>query len=156
MDNDDLLHRLQNLLGVDMTNVNATGLMTDGHLTDEPKGIVATNADGTAFGMAEILLENMSNVMAAYDMSPTQYGAVMGWVSGWATSDTSAQLGLLGGVGTMNAEQFVNQTFRHEPVGDPYLDNSLNLGGAWKRPVRQRSGDLPKHNRGTFCTATSA
>ena len=77
MDNDDLIHRLQNLLGVDMTGVNATGLMTDGHLTDEPKGIVATNADGTAFGMAEILLENMSNVMAAYDMSPTQYAA--GW-----------------------------------------------------------------------------
>ena len=151
MDNDDLIHRLQNLLGVDMTGVNATGLMTDGHLTDEPKGIVATNADGTAFGMAEILLENMSNVMAAYDMSPTQYAAVMGWVSGWATSATSAQLGLLGGVGTMNAEQFVNQTFGGmSPVGDPYLDNSLNLGGAWSALYGNDPVDLTQAQSGNL------
>ena len=70
--------------------------------------------------------------MTFYNMTAEQYGAVAGWVAGWATSASSAQLGLLGGVGTMNAEQFVNQTFgAASPVGDPYLTNSLNMGGAW-------------------------
>ena len=56
MDNDDLIHRLQNLLGVDMT-AKRNGPDDRRSPTDVPKGIVATNADGTAFGMAEILLK---------------------------------------------------------------------------------------------------
>ena len=57
---DDLTSRLHNLLGVDMTGVNAVGLMTAGHLTDTPTGVVATNAEGTAFGMPAFLgMENM-------------------------------------------------------------------------------------------------
>jgi len=131
-DNDDLAMRLHNLVGVDMTGVNAVGLMTAGHMTDTPTGIVATNAEGTSFGMAAFLGMEAMDVMTAYNMTAEQYGAVAGWVAGWATSQSSAQLGLLGGVGTMNAEQFVNQTFGGmSPVGDPYLERSLNLGGAW-------------------------
>ena len=38
-----------------MTGVNAVGLMTAGHMTDTPTGIVATNAEGTSFGMANFL-----------------------------------------------------------------------------------------------------
>ena len=131
-DNTDLGERLRTLTGVDMTGVNAVGLMIAGHMTDNPTGIVATNAESTAFGMAEFLTMEASEVMTAYNMTAEQYGAVAGWVAGWATSASSAQLGLLGGVGTMNAEQFVNQTFGGmSPVGDPYLERSLNLGGAW-------------------------
>ena len=56
----------------------------------------------------------------------------MEWAVGWATSTTSLQLGLVGGVGTMNAEQFVNTTFGGmSPIGDPYLQRSLNMGGNW-------------------------
>ncbi|MGB2071452.1 MAG: hypothetical protein ACPHVR_07410, partial [Poseidonia sp.] len=131
-DNDELQSRLRTLTGVDMTGVNAVGLMIAGHMTDTPTGIVATNADGTSFGMVAFLGMEAMDVMTAYNMTAEQYGAVAGWVAGWATSASSAQLGLLGGVGTMNAEQFVNQTFgAASPVGDPYLENSLNMGGAW-------------------------
>ena len=74
----------------------------------------------------------VADAMAAFNLTVDQYTAVATWAGGWATSASSAQLGLLGGVGTMNAEQFVNQTFGGmSPVGDPYLTNSLNMGGAW-------------------------
>ena len=149
--NDDLTSRLHNLLGVDMTGVNAVGLMTAGHLTDAPTGVVATNADGTAFGMAEFLAMEAADVMMAYNMTATQYGAVAAWVAGWATSASSAQLGLLGGVGTMNAEQFVNQTFGGmSPVGDPYLERSLNLGGAWSALYGNAPVDLTQEQSGNL------
>ena len=149
--NDDLAHRLHNLLGVDMTGVNAVGLMIAGHLTDAPTGVVATNADGTAFGMAEFLAMEAADVMMAYNMTATQYGAVAAWVAGWATSASSAQLGLLGGVGTMNAEQFVNQTFGGmSPVGDPYLERSLNLGGAWSTLYGNAPVDLTQEQSGNL------
>ena len=149
--NDDLTSRLHNLLGVDMTGVNAVGLMTAGHLTDTPTGVVATNAEGTAFGMPEFLGMEASAAMTAYNMTATQYGAVAGWVAGWATSASSAQLGLLGGVGTMNAEQFVNQTFGGmSPVGDPYLERSLNLGGAWSSVFGNDPIDLTQEQSGNL------
>ena len=126
-----------------MTGVNAVGLMIDGHMTDTPTGIVATNAEGTSFGMVAFLGMEAVDVMTAYNMTAEQYGAVAGWVAGWATSASSAQLGLLGGVGTMNAEQFVNQTFgAASPVGDPYLENSLNMGGAWSALFGNEPVDL--------------
>ena len=141
--NDDLTMRLHNLVGVDMTGVNAVGLMTAGHMTDTPTGIVATNAEGTSFGMAAFLGMEAGDVMTSYNMTAEQYGAVASWVGGWATSQSSAQLGLLGGVGTMNAEQFVNQTFGGmSPVGDPYLERSLNLGGAWSSLYGNEPVDL--------------
>ena len=149
--NDDLTSRLHNLLGVDMTGVNAVGLMTAGHLTDNPTGVVATNAEGTAFGMPEFLGMEAADAMTAYNMTPTQYGAVAGWVAGWATSASSAQLGLLGGVGTMNAAQFVNQTFGGmSPVGDPYLERSLNLGGAWSVLYGNDPVDLTQEQSGNL------
>ena len=149
--NTELQERLRALTRVDMTGVNAVGLMTAGHMTDTPTGIVATNAEGTSFGMVAFLGMEAVDVMTSYNMTAEQYGAVAGWVAGWATSASSAQLGLLGGVGTMNAEQFVNQTFGGmSPVGDPYLERSLNLGGAWSalygnEPValtQEQSGNL--------------
>ena len=148
-DNTDLTTRLHTLTGVDMTGVNAVGLMTAGHMTDTPTGIVATNAEGTAFGMAAFLGMEAVDVMTAYNMTAEQYGAVAGWVAGWATSQSSAQLGLLGGVGTMNAEQFVNQTFGGmSPVGDPYLERSLNLGGAWSSLYGNDPVDLTQEQSG--------
>ena len=130
--NDDITSRLHNLLGVDFTGANGIALMVAGHLTDTPTGLIATNADGTGFGLAAFLVMEPADAMAAYTLTPEQYTAVITWAGGWATSATSVQLGLLGGVGTMSAEQFANQTFGGmSPVGDPYLTNSLNMGGAW-------------------------
>ena len=130
--NDDITSRLHNLLGVDFTGANGIALMVAGHLTDTPTGLIATNADGTGFGLADFLTMEPADAMLAYTLSAEQYGAVATWAGGWATSATSVQLGLLGGVGTMSAEQFANQTFGGmSPVGDPYLTNSLNMGGFW-------------------------
>ena len=130
--NDDITSRLHNLLGVDFAGANGIALMVAGHMTDTPTGLIATNADGTGFGLAAFLTMEPADAMAAYNLTMEQYGAVATWAGGWATSATSVQLGLLGSVGTMNAEQFVNQTFGGmSPVGDPYLTNSLNMGGAW-------------------------
>ena len=150
-DNTELGERLRTLTGVDMTGVNAVGLMIDGHMTDTPTGIVATNAESTAFGMVAFLGMEAVDVMTAYNMTAEQYGAVAGWVAGWATSASSAQLGLLGGVGTMNAEQFVNQTFGGmSPVGDPYLERSLNLGGAWSALYGNDPVDLTQEQSGNL------
>ena len=130
--NDDITSRLHNLRGVDFDGANGVALMTAGHLTDTPTGLIATNADGTGFGLAAFLTMEVADAMAAFNLTVDQYTAVATWAGGWATSASSAQLGLLGGVGTMNAAQFVNQTFGGmSPVGAPYLTNSLNMGGAW-------------------------
>ena len=130
--NDDITSRLHNLLGVDFDGANGVALMVAGHLTDTPTGLIATNADGTGFGLAAFLGMGVSDAMTAFNLTLDQYNATAAWAAGWALSNSSAQLGLLGGVGTMNAEQFVNQTFGGmSPVGAPYLTNSLNMGGAW-------------------------
>ncbi|MFL2949219.1 MAG: hypothetical protein ACJZ40_02395 [Candidatus Poseidoniaceae archaeon] len=142
--NDDITSRLHNLLGVDFTGANGIALMVAGHLTDTPTGLIATNAEETGFGLAAFLTMEPADAMAAYTLTGDQYAAVMAWAGGWATSASSAQLGLLGGVGTMNAEQFVNQTFGGmSPVGDPYLTNSLNMGGAWGTALVPGSAGAP-------------
>ena len=149
--NDDITSRLHNLLGVDFTGANGISLMVAGHLTDTPTGLIATNADGTGFGLAAFLTMEVADAMAAFNLTVEQYTAVATWAGGWATSATSVQLGLLGGVGTMNAEQFVNQTFGGmSPVGDPYLTNSLNMGGAWG------AGMVPGHADATPVSITQA
>ena len=149
--NDDITSRLHNLLGVDFTGANGIALMVAGHLTDTPTGLIATNADGTGFGLAAFLTMEVPDAMAAFNLTVEQYTAVATWAGGWATSATSVQLGLLGGVGTMNAEQFVNQTFGGmSPVGDPYLTNSLNMGGAWG------AGMIPGHADATPVSITQA
>ena len=144
---EDIANRLHNLLGVDFDGANTTSLMTEGHLTDAPSGLIATNADGTGFGLATFLTMEPADAMAAFSLSLEQYTAVATWAAGWATSATSVQLGLLGSVGTMNAEQFVNQTFGGmSPVGDPYLANSLNMGGAWGTALVPGSEGAPAVN----------
>ncbi|MBL6885748.1 MAG: hypothetical protein ISR21_08715, partial [Candidatus Poseidoniaceae archaeon] len=149
--NDDITSRLHNLLGVDFTGANGIALMVAGHLTDTPTGLIATNADETGFGLAAFLTMEVPDAMAAFNLTVEQYTAVATWAGGWATSATSAQLGLLGGVGTMNAEQFVNQTFGGmSPVGDPYLTNSLNMGGAWG------AGMIPGHADATPVSISQA
>ena len=138
--NDDITSRLHNLLGVDFAGANGVALMGAGHGTATPTGLIATNADGTGFGLAAFLGMGVTDAMTAFNLTLDQYNATAAWAAGWALSTSSAQLGLLGGVGTMNAQQFVNQTFGGmSPVGSPYLNNSLNIGGAWG------AGMIPGH-----------
>ena len=140
-DNDGSADRMENLLGVSFDGVNVTNLLTAGHLTDNPTGLIATNAAGTGFGIATFLGLNASTAMTTYGLTMEQYGAAATWAAGWATSVTSVQLGLLGGTGTMNAAQFVNASFGGEdPINGGYLTNSLNMGGLWGTALTGSSG----------------
>ena len=124
--------RLMNLLGVDIDNAVATGLLFGGSGTEMPTGLLATNADSTAFGLAAFASMDAATAMATYSLDATQYGAIANWAGGWMTSTSALNMALLGSAGEMTAEQFVNVTFGAEdPVNGGYLSNSLNMGGAW-------------------------
>ena len=129
--------RMMNYLGVDIDNTVAMGLLFGGQGTATPTGILATNAidendSPTAFGIAAFAGMDPATAMATYGLDATQYGTVATWVGGWLTSASSLPMVLLGGTGTMSAEDFVNVSFGSaDPINGGYLTNSLNLGGAW-------------------------
>jgi hypothetical protein len=95
-------------------------------------GLLESSEDGTQYGTAALLSMDAATAMTAYGLDAENYSAVMTWVGGWATDATSLPMILLGGSGDMTASLFVNTTFGAEdPLNGGYLDNSLNMGGAW-------------------------
>ena len=122
--------RMMNYLGVDIDNIIAMGLLFGGDGTEAPTGLLATNEDGTAFGVATFIGMEAGTAMSTYGLSITQYGAIAAWVGGWLTSQTALPLVLLGGTGDMTADKFVNVTLGGEdPINGGYLTYSLNAGG---------------------------
>ena len=140
----DASTRIMNYLGVDIDNTVAMGLLFGGQGTDEPMGLFATNEEGTSFGLANFMGMETADAMGAYGLDATQYGAIATWAGGWLSSASSLPMVLLGSTGTMTAEQFVNVTFGDaDPVNGGYLDNSLNLGGAWGTALIPASEGAP-------------
>ena len=140
----DASTRLMNYLGVDIDNTVAMGLLFGGQGTDDPMGLFATNEEGTSFGLANFMGMEAADAMSAYGLDATQYGAIAMWAGGWLSSASALPMALLGGTGTMTAEQFVNVTFGDaDPVNGGYLDNSLNLGGAWGTALIPASEGAP-------------
>lgn len=140
----DASTRIMNYLGVDIDNTVAMGLLLGGQGTDEPTGLLATNEADTSFGLATFMGMEAEDAMTEYGLSPAQYGAVATWAGNWLTSASALPMALLGGTGTITAEQFVNVTFGNEdPVNGGYLDNSLNLGGAWGSALIPASEGAP-------------
>ncbi|MGB0365932.1 MAG: hypothetical protein ACPGJD_07760 [Candidatus Poseidoniaceae archaeon] len=144
----DASTRIMNYLGVDIDNTVAMGLLFGGQDTDAPTGIFATNEDGTRFGLAgypgAFMSHTPESAMENYSLDATQYGAIATWAGGWLSSASALPMALLGGTGTMTAEQFVNVTFGDaDPVNGGYLDNSLNLGGAWGTALIPASEGAP-------------
>lgn len=136
--------RIMNYLGVDIDNTVATGLLFGGQDTDNPTGILATNEAGSSFGLATFMGMESADAMNAYTLDATQYSAVKTWVGGWLASVSELPMALLGGTGTITAEQFVNVTFGNEdPVNGGYLERSLNLGGAWGTSLIPASDGAP-------------
>jgi hypothetical protein len=142
--------RMMNYLGVDIDNTVAMGLLFGGQGTDMPTGILATNAvdeddSPTAFGIATFAGMDAGTAMTTYGLDATQYAAVGAWVGGWLTSVSALPLILLGGSGTMTAEQYVNISFGAEDPVNPgeYLTNSINLGGAWGTALVPASEGAP-------------
>ena len=133
-----------NYLGVDIDNTVAMNLLFGGQGTEMPTGILATNLESTSFGIAAFAGMDAATAMSTYSLDPTQYAAVGAWVGGWLTSATALPMILLGGTGTMTAEEFVNISFGAEdPLNGGYLDNSLNLGGAWGTALVPASEGAP-------------
>ena len=132
----DASTRLMNYLGVDIDNAVAMNLLFGGQGDATPTGILATNAVGdesaTAFGAATFIGMDAATAMSTYNLDTAQYGAIATWVGGWLGSQTALPLVLLGGSGTVTAEEFVNITLGGEdPINGGYLTYSLNMGGAW-------------------------
>ena len=140
----DASTRIMNYLGVDIDNTVAMGLLLGGQGTDQPTGILATNEAGSSFGLATFMGMDAPDAMAAYGLDATQYGAVATWVGSWLASVSELPMALLGGTGTITAEQFVNVTFGDaDPVNGGYLERSLNLGGAWGTSLIPASEGAP-------------
>ena len=129
---------MENLLGVSFDGVDVVALLFGGNGGDTPTGLLATNADGTGFGIAAFLGMEAPDAMTFYGLSMDQYAAAAGWAGGWITSVTPLQMGLLGSTGQVTAEDYVNMT-----LGGPdflnggYLTYSLNAGGAWGTALYQ-------------------
>ena len=147
----DASTRMMNYLGVDIDNIVAMGLLFGGDGTEAPTGLLATNEDSTAFGVATFIGMDAATAMSTYGLDMTQYGAIATWVGGWLTSQTALPMVLLGGTGTITAEEFVNVTLGGpDPINGGYLTYSLNAGGAWGTAL------LPTSPQGTPVSVDAA
>ena len=120
-------------MGITIDNMVAMNLLFAGQGTDTPTGLLASNADQTAFGLATFMQMDAVSAMTAFGLDATQYGAIMMWAGAWLTDVSSLPMVLKGGSGDMTASLFVNTSFGAETplVSGEYLTNSLNLGGGW-------------------------
>ena len=124
--------RIMNQIGINLDNMVAMNLLFGGNGEAVPTGLLATNPDGTSFGVANFFGMDAETAKTTYMLDDTQYGAVYAWVGGWLGSISSLPMVLLGGTGDMTAERFVNVTFGGlDPINGGYLTYSLNAGGAY-------------------------
>ena len=119
-------------MGITIDNMVAMNLLFAGHGTDTPTGLLAHNADKTAFGLASFMKMDADSAMTAFNLDATQNEAIMMWAVKWLNDVSSLPMVLKGGSGDMTASLFVNTTFgAADPINGGYLPNSLNLGGGW-------------------------
>ena len=119
-------------LGITMDEMSAMGMLF-GDGDDVITGLLEVNEAGTEYGVANFLAMDTATAMASYGMDAATYAAVYGWAASWFGDVTSLPMILLGGSGEMTASLFVNTSFGAEdPLNGGYLENSLNLGGAWQ------------------------
>ena len=130
-------------MGITMDNAAAM-LLLFGDGDDVITGLLEVNDEGTEYGVAAFLGMEAADAMTAYNLDATTYGALAMWAGGWMTDATSLPMILLGGSGDMTASLFVNTSFGAEdPLNGGYLDNSLNLGGAWGTALVPASEGAP-------------
>ena len=141
-DSEDISDRLNNLLDVDFEDVDCLYLLENGDGTNNPQGLLAQNSDGTGFGLSEFLKLTPNTAQTTFGLNQEQYDALLQWAEGWSSSNSTLQLALLGGIGKINAKQFVNTTFGStDPISNGFLQYSLNQGGDW-----QTQNSLPAIN----------
>ena len=136
-------------LGITIDNTVAMNLLFAGQGTDTPTGLLASNADSTAFGLATFMQMDAVSAMTTFGLDATQYGAIAMWAGAWLTDAKSLPMVLKGGTGDMTASLFVNATFgAADALNGGYLSNSLNMGGAWG------AGLIPGHSDATAISLT--
>ena len=136
-------------LGITIDNTVAMNLLFAGDDTDAPTGLLASNADSTAFGLATFMQMDPASAMTAFGLDATQYGAIAMWAGAWLTDAKSLPMVLKGETGDMTASLFVNTTFGSaDSLNGGYLSNSLNMGGAWG------AGLIPGHSDATAISIT--
>lgn len=119
-------------MGITIDNLVAMNLLFAGHGTDNPTGLLAHNADKTAFGLATFRQMDADSAKAAFGLDDAQHEAIAMWAGAWLTDVSSLPMVLKGGSGDMTASLFVNTTFGGaDPINGGYLAKSLNLGGLW-------------------------
>ena len=132
-DSEDIADRLNNLLDIEFDDVDCLNLLEKGDETSNPLGILAQNSGGTGFGLSEFLKLTPTTAQTTFGLNQEQYDGVLQWAEGWASSNSTLQLALLGGTDKINAKQFVNTTFgAADPIGGGFLQYSMNQGGDWQ------------------------
>jgi hypothetical protein len=69
-------------MGITIDNMVAMNLLFAGQGTDTPTGLLASNADQTAFGLATFMQMDAASAMTAFNLDATQYGAIAMWAGG--------------------------------------------------------------------------
>lgn len=125
--------RLNTVSGSNLSAAATANLLFNGSNTTAPLGLLATNPDGTAFGLATFLQMEASAAMATYNLSLADYGAVATWAGAWASGAMGFPLILKGGSGLMNASEFALVAFGGtNPLDGGVVTPGLNLGGLWE------------------------
>ena len=130
--------RAKRLLDLDIDNEVARTVLTLGHGTDDPLGILAESESGTSFGLSEFLEMNQQEAMETYGITSRQHEKLKQFSNSWAEDISQLPLSLVGGEGYITASDFVNISFGAEdPVNGGYLEYSLNVGGNWGSGIYQ-------------------
>ena len=128
-------------LGITMDNAEAMVLLF-GDGDDVITGLL--ESEGSTFGVANFLTMDAPSAMAAYGIDQATYVALLTWAGNWMTDVSSLPMILLGGSGDLTASSFANISFGNEdPLQGGYLENSLNLGGAWGTALIPASDGAP-------------
>ncbi|MEC8609894.1 MAG: hypothetical protein VXY42_05260 [Candidatus Thermoplasmatota archaeon] len=114
--------------GSPVNNMLAMGVLF-GDPTDEVITGLLEVGEGPEYGVANFLELSQDEATTLYGIDAATHGALLMWVLGWMTDQTSLPMILLGESGDMTASLFVTTSFGAEdPLNGGYLEASINLG----------------------------
>ena len=114
--------------GSAVDNMLAMGVLF-GDPTDEVITGLLEVGEGPEYGVANFLELSQEEAITLYGIDAATHGALLMWVLGWMTDQTSLPMILLGESGDMTASLFVTTSFGAEdPLNGGYLEASINLG----------------------------
>ena len=119
--------RLNNLLGINLTDATAMNLLFAGMGTETPTGLLAST--GTDFGLGTFIQTPPADAMANFGLNQTEYSTIAGWAVDWLSDAESLPMILKGGSGELTASRFINISFGDvDPINSEYLASGVNLG----------------------------